>query len=84
MVVDGLHCNVQVTNFNVYCRVRTALKRNEGQLFNELRKDPHSAAIYNLGAVGAADYILFCKETFENPDLDNHEYRCDHLGLFIP
>ena len=79
---DGLCCNVQIMNFNSYCRLRTAMKRNEGRSFDELASDEDMNSVYNLSIITrAANYVMFCKETFENPELENHEYRCDHLGL---
>jgi len=28
-------------------------------------------------------YVMFSKETFDNPELENHEFRCDHLGKIV-
>lgn len=58
------------------------MKRNEGQSFDEFSLNSEICAIYNLGIIGSANHVMFCKETFENPELENHEYRCDHLGWY--
>ena len=28
-------------------------------------------------------YVLFCKDTFEHPDLQDHEFRQDNLGKYL-
>ncbi|XP_067944815.1 mucin-5AC-like [Watersipora subatra] len=77
---DGLNCNVQIIDFTSYCRLRTALKRAEGKCFEDILSSDSFAALYGLKAINASHYIMFCKETFECAELENHDYRCDHLA----
>lgn len=85
IAVDGLACNVQVLNFANYCRVKTALKRIEGTqtTVEEAVGSPELSCLYGLRAIVMNSYVMFCRETFDNPELERHEYRCDHLGQSI-
>lgn len=83
LFLDGLNCNVQIIDSTAYCRLRTALKRAEGKEFKEILRCPKLVALYGLRSIKPDHHIMYCKETFECPELENHDYRCDHLGKWL-
>lgn len=69
-----------VLNYQRYVRVRTLLKRLEGSsdLSNWL-SDPLVLALGGL-SVSPNCRLLFSKEVFDYPELEDHELLCNHLG----
>ncbi|XP_067007860.2 AT-rich interactive domain-containing protein 5B [Anabrus simplex] len=70
---------VVVLSFPRYCRYRGIMKRLEGVTNKWL----HNALVMALGGFavpGRNTRILFCKETFDYPDLEGHEQLCNHLA----
>lgn len=74
--------SVVVLNYERYIRWRTVLKRLEGSpdLCNWL-SDPMVLAIGGLD-VGPNCHILYTKEVFDYPELEDHELLCNHLGKY--
>lgn len=72
--------SVVVLNYERYVRLRSVLKRLEGSpdIVNWLNH-PLVMAIGGL-AVGPNCRILFARDVFDYPDLEDHELLCNHLG----
>lgn len=72
-------CGVVVLSFPRYCRYRGILKRLEGVHNKWLR----TALVIALGGFTVPcrnTRVLFCKDTFDYPDLEGHELLCNHLA----
>ena len=71
-----------VLNYERYIRLRTVFKRLEGspELSNWL-SHPLVLALGGL-SVGPNCRLLFAKEVFDYPELEDHELLCNHLGKF--
>lgn len=69
-------------SFPRYCRYRGILKRLEGVHNKWLR----TALVVALGGFTVPcrnTRVLYCKDTFDYPDLEGHELLCNHLGEYI-
>ena len=84
IVVMFLYCTgssrVVVLNYERYIRVRTILKRLEGS--SELSNWLSHPLVLALGGlnIGPNCRLLFAKEVFDYPELEDHELLCNHLG----
>lgn len=69
---------VVVLSYPRYCRYRALLRRLEGAEPSWLCSSIAAA----LGGFTATPgtRILFCRDTFDYPDLETHELLCNHLG----
>ncbi|KAK9509037.1 hypothetical protein O3M35_006449 [Rhynocoris fuscipes] len=70
---------VVVLSYPRYCRYRGIIKRVEGVEDKWLR----TSLVIALGGLTAPcknTRILFCKDTFDYPDLEGHELLCNHLA----
>ena len=38
-------------------------------------------ALGGITSTLANNRVLFCKDTFDDPEIDDLEIRCDHLGI---
>lgn len=77
---DEDECAVVVLSFPRYCRYRAILKRLEGVANKWL----HNTLVVALGGFAVTQRntrVLFCKDTFDYPDLEGHELLCNHLGM---
>ncbi|GLH08127.1 Uncharacterized protein GBIM_13432 [Gryllus bimaculatus] len=75
---DPEESGVVVLSFARYCRFRGIMKRLEGVSNKWL----HNALVLALGGFAAPcrnTRVLFCKDTFDYPDLEGHEQLCNHL-----
>ncbi|GAB0098650.1 ARID DNA-binding domain [Sergentomyia squamirostris] len=71
--------HVSVVSFSKYCRFRALMKRIEHIESDWLR----NALIDALGGSAidsTCSRIMFCKETFDYPELETHELLCNHLA----
>ncbi|KAK7790611.1 hypothetical protein R5R35_008067 [Gryllus longicercus] len=76
---DPEESGVVVLSFARYCRFRGIMKRLEGVSNKWL----HNALVLALGGFAAPcrnTRVLFCKDTFDYPDLEGHEQLCNHLA----
>uniref|UniRef100_A0A182T663 ARID domain-containing protein n=1 Tax=Anopheles maculatus TaxID=74869 RepID=A0A182T663_9DIPT len=76
---ENIVSKVAVLSFSRYCRYRALLKRLEGVQHAWLR----NALVETLGGFVAPVpdmRIMFCKETFDYPELETHELLCNHLA----
>ncbi|KAG8235784.1 hypothetical protein J437_LFUL016313 [Ladona fulva] len=81
------HGNVVILSYARYCRYRAVLKRLEGL---RAPKDGSPSPSWLRGALAVAlggfpvsepdTHVLFCKDTFDYPDLEGHELLCNHLA----
>lgn len=76
----SLQTKVIVLSYPRYCRYRSLLRRLEGS-------EPSWLWTSVAAAVGGftappGTRILFCRDTFDYPDLETHELLCNHLGNF--
>ncbi|XP_068625762.1 AT-rich interactive domain-containing protein 5B-like [Battus philenor] len=79
MTVDAESPGVMVFSYPRYCRYRALLARLEGIQADWLR-DSLVAALGGYAAPTKNTRILYCKETFEYPELEGHEFVCNHLA----
>lgn len=72
---------VVVLSYPRYCRYRALLRRLEGGESSWLCSSIAAA----LGGFTATPgtRVLFCRDTFDYPDLETHELLCNHLGMYI-
>ncbi|XP_044012839.1 GATA zinc finger domain-containing protein 14-like isoform X2 [Aphidius gifuensis] len=76
--INNLQKKVIVLSYSRYCRYRAMLRRLEG-------REPAwlcSSVAAALGGFTAlpGTRILFCRDTFDYPDLETHELLCNHLA----
>ncbi|XP_033755942.1 AT-rich interactive domain-containing protein 5B-like isoform X2 [Pecten maximus] len=70
---------VKVLSFAQYCRYRAIMKRLENMADKCLKQQ----IICALGGITSNNHnnrIMFCRDTFDDPDLDDLEVRMDHLA----
>ncbi|XP_069109342.1 AT-rich interactive domain-containing protein 5B-like isoform X2 [Argopecten irradians] len=70
---------VKVFSFPQYCRYRAIMKRLENMADKCLKQQ----IICALGGITSNNHnnrIMFCRDTFDDPDLDDLEVRMDHLA----
>ncbi|XP_048249464.1 AT-rich interactive domain-containing protein 5B-like isoform X1 [Haliotis rufescens] len=70
---------VVIMSYPQYCRYRTVLKRLENMMDKWLR----NAIVSAIGGFSVRSRncrIMFCRETFYHPELEDFELRCDHLA----
>lgn len=74
----GSQTKVVVLSYPRYCRYRALLRRLEGAEPSWLCSSIAAA----LGGFTATPgtRVLFCRDTFDYPDLETHELLCNHLG----
>lgn len=70
---------VVVFSYPRYCRYRALVARLEGIQADWLR-DSLVAALGGYSAPSNNTRILYCKDTFEYPELEGHEFVCNHLA----
>ncbi|XP_054257571.1 AT-rich interactive domain-containing protein 5B-like isoform X3 [Macrosteles quadrilineatus] len=70
---------VVVLSFPRYCRYRGILKRLEG-VHNKWLRTALVAALGGFIVPCRNTRVLYCKETFDYPDLEGHELLCNHLA----
>ncbi|KAM3958630.1 LOW QUALITY PROTEIN: uncharacterized protein ACR2FA_007275 [Aphomia sociella] len=79
ITVDADSPGVVVFSYPRYCRYRALLSRLEGIQGDWLR-DSLVAALGGYAAPTKNTRILYCKDTFEYPELEGHEFVCNHLA----
>lgn len=79
MAVNADAPGVVVFSYPRYCRYRALLSRLEGIQADWLR-DSLVAALGGYAAPTNNTRILYCKDTFEYPELEGHEFVCNHLA----
>jgi hypothetical protein len=72
---------VVVLSYPRYCRYRALLQRLEGSEPSWLCSSI-AAALGGFTALPGTR-VLFCRDTFDYPDLETHELLCNHLGEWI-
>lgn len=76
--VGGKNTRVVVLSYPRYCRYRALLRRLEGSEPSWLCTSV-AAALGGFTALPGTR-VLFCRDTFDYPDLETHELLCNHLG----
>ncbi|XP_060809112.1 AT-rich interactive domain-containing protein 5B [Amyelois transitella] len=79
IAIDAESPGVVVFSYPRYCRYRALLSRLEGLQADWLR-DSLVAALGGYAAPTKNTRILYCKDTFEYPELEGHEFVCNHLA----
>ncbi|KAG7298488.1 hypothetical protein JYU34_018117 [Plutella xylostella] len=77
--VDPSRAGVVVFSYGRYCRYRALLSRLEGLQADWLRQ-ALVAALGGYAAPTSNTCILYCKDTFEYPELEGHELICNQLA----
>lgn len=75
--------NVMVLSYPAYCRYRSTLKRLEGHNQSDYMRQAVVEAIGGRAAPTPNTRVVFCKDTFDYPELEDHELLCNHLGILI-
>ncbi|KAL4714738.1 hypothetical protein ACJJTC_002597, partial [Scirpophaga incertulas] len=78
-LVDTESPGVVVFSYPRYCRYRALLARLEGIQADWLR-DSLVAALGGYAAPTTNTRILYCRDTFEYPELEGHEFVCNELA----
>lgn len=71
---------VVVLSYSRYCRYRALLRRLEG-VHNDWLRDELITALGGFATTYHTTKILFCRDTFDYPELEGHELLCNHLGI---
>ncbi|CAG4958420.1 unnamed protein product [Colias eurytheme] len=79
MSLDTDSPGVVVFSYPRYCRYRALAARLDGIQSAWLR-DSLVAALGGYAAPTSNTRILYCKDTFEYPELEGHEFVCNHLA----
>lgn len=69
-----------VLSYPAYCRYRSTLKRLEGHNQKDYMRQAVVEAIGGRAAPSQNTRVVFCKDTFDYPELEDHELLCNHLG----
>jgi len=77
---DSFQTKVVVLSYPRYCRYRALLRRLEGAEPSWLCSSI-AAALGGFTATPGTK-VLFCRDTFDYPDLETHELLCNHLGMY--
>lgn len=70
---------VAVLSYTRYCRYRATLKRLEG-VEDEWIKNYLIEALGGFIATSPNTRVMFCKDTFDYPELETHDLLCNHLA----
>lgn len=68
-----------ILSYPRYCRYRAMMRRLEG-VENEYLKYKIVNALGGFTAYTKNTRVLFCKDTFDYPELEGHELLCNHLA----
>ncbi|XP_077289244.1 uncharacterized protein LOC143913385 [Arctopsyche grandis] len=79
LLVDPADAGVVVFSYPRYCRYRAMVRRLDGIAEHWLH-DPLVAALGGYAAPTKNTRILYCRETFEYPELEGHEFVCNHMA----
>lgn len=71
-----------VLSYPAYCRYRSALKRLE-RCEAQYMKQAVVVAIGGRPAPSPNTRVVFCKDTFDYPELEDHQLLCNHLGQLL-
>uniref|UniRef100_A0A8D8YD89 AT-rich interactive domain-containing protein 5B n=1 Tax=Cacopsylla melanoneura TaxID=428564 RepID=A0A8D8YD89_9HEMI len=71
---------VIVLSFTRYCRYRGLLSRYEGVDSSKWIRSDDVIALGGFYVPYKNTKVLFCKDTFDYPDLEGHELLCNHLA----
>ncbi|XP_046450396.1 uncharacterized protein LOC124198559 isoform X2 [Daphnia pulex] len=77
---DASSSNVLVLSYPAYCRYRSTLKRLEGHNQTDYMRQAVVEAIGGRAAPSPNTRVVFCKDTFDYPELEDHELLCNHLA----
>jgi hypothetical protein len=70
---------VVILSYPRYCRYRAMMRRLEG-VENDFLKYKVVTALGGFTAYNKNTRVLFCKDTFDYPELEGHELLCNHLA----
>lgn len=68
-----------ILSYPRYCRYRAMMKRLES-VESEYLRHKMVAALGGFTVTSKNTRVLFCRETFDYPDLEGHELLCNHLA----
>lgn len=71
--------SVLILSYPKYCRYRAMMKRLEN-VENDHLKLKIINALGGFAVVSRNTRILFCRDTFDYPELEGHELLCNHLA----
>lgn len=68
-----------VLSYQRYCRYRATMKRLEN-VQNEWMRNSLVEALGGYTASSPNMKLMFCKDTFDYPELETHDLLCNHLA----
>lgn len=68
-----------ILSYPRYCRYRAIMKRIEG-VEDEYIRNRIINALGGFAVTSGNTRILFCRDTFDYPELEGHELLCNHLA----
>ncbi|KAF5276069.1 hypothetical protein FQA39_LY00865 [Lamprigera yunnana] len=71
--------SVVILSYPSYCRYRAMMKRLEG-VEDEYLKHKVVTVLGGFTAINKNTRVLFCRDTFDYPELEGHELLCNHLA----
>ena len=71
-----------IVSYPQYCRYRTIMKRLE-KVTDKWLKNAIVLAIGGFSVDKPGSRVLFCRNTCDIQELEEHEYRMDSLGIYI-
>ena len=79
---DTTSTQLTILSFPQYCRYRAVLKRVES-MENKWLRNAIICAIGGITSYTKNNRIMYCRDLVDFPDLEDLEFRCDHLGRVI-
>ncbi|XP_037917887.1 mucin-5AC-like isoform X2 [Hermetia illucens] len=76
---SNMTTRVAVLSYPRYCRYRATLKRLEN-VGDEWFRNSVVAALCGFSSIRPDMRVMFCRDTFDYPELETHELLCNHLA----
>ncbi|XP_076057980.1 uncharacterized protein LOC143035187 isoform X3 [Oratosquilla oratoria] len=78
-IVEPSSLRIIILGLDQYCRIRALLKRLEG-VEEEYIQSSLVVALGGFLAPSRRTRIIFCRDTFDYPELEGHDLLCNHLA----
>lgn len=77
---DSDELQVVILTYPVYCRLRAMLRRLEAMGALQWLTSKLAMALVGFQPRSSNCHVLYCRDSYEHPDLEALDIRCDHLG----
>lgn len=79
---EPVNTEVKIVSYSIYCRYRAISRRCEN-VKEKFFKNVFVAACGGIMMKTRHGRIMFCRDTFNDPDLANLDICCEYLGKFF-